>query len=54
MRKIMALALIAFALSALLMVQVGPAYAAQTTAGVSSAVSAVDTWSGPKALSVNW
>ncbi len=42
MRKIIVLALIAFAVSAVAMMQVGPAYTAQTTAGVSSAVSAVD------------
>jgi hypothetical protein len=43
MRKIIVLALIAFAVSAVAMMQAEPAYAAQTTAQVSSAVSAVDT-----------
>jgi hypothetical protein len=38
----MVLALIAFAVSALVMAQAGPAYAAQTTGGTTSAVFAVD------------
>ena len=43
MRKILVLALTAFAVSTLVMVQAGPAYAAQMTAGVNSIVAAADT-----------
>ncbi len=42
MRKTIILALIAFAVSALVIVQAGPAYATQTTEGTNSAVSAMD------------
>jgi len=42
MRKTAGLALIVFAITGLVLAQAGPAFAAQTTAGINNAVSAVD------------